>query len=186
MTIRSSLYAGFGVFALTAFVGCGSVNFGEDAKQATQEQTAQEQTAAQTADPMANVDCDALMQQLAQSCFSITAFEADGQTPLHVADEAGNDLGEVDQVWASHYCECYAQLAFQTFGCETIVTHQSISDEEYDKLYAPIIASCEEPPQNMPETGNADNAQNENPADGDAADQSLKEQVKPVDDTQTP
>lgn len=140
-------------YALTACVACGSVNFGEDANNSTQEQTQNTTNTEQS--QTSNLDCDALMQQLADNCFAAAAFEADGSTPLHIIDEAGNDLGEVDQTWAAHYCECYAQLAFQTFGCEQIVTHQNLADDEYDKLYSPIIASCEEVPNEQSTDENA-------------------------------
>ncbi len=124
--------------ACAMFMGCGSVVIGspDEATEATP-------AAAQTANAQdSSLDCDALMQALADSCFKVTAFQEDGTTPLHEVDEAGNDLGEVDQKWAAEYCECYAQLAFQTYGCQDVNTHQSLNDEEYDALYAPIIASC--------------------------------------------
>ena len=89
-----------------------------------------------------DINCDDFMQQLADGCFAVTAFEADNETPLHVFDEAGNDLGEVDQEWAAGYCECYAQLAFQTFGCMQVIEQESLDDESYARLYEPIVASC--------------------------------------------
>ena len=153
MSLQNYAYFGLGAFGLVALVGCGSVTFGGGSEAATQDQTqdqeqeqAQDASASKSEAPKADFDCDALMQQLADNCFTVTAFEADGKTPLQVTDEAGNAMGEVDQAWAKDYCECYAGLAFQTFGCETVITHQNLSDEEYDKLYSPIIASCEEVP----------------------------------------
>lgn len=126
-----------------AFTGCGAVYFNAaDAPTAAEETTAQETKTETKTDR--TLDCDALMQSLADNCFNITAFDKDGKTPLHITDENGNDMGEVDQKWASAYCECYAQLAFQTFGCTEVSKHQELSDDEYDKIYAPIIASCTE------------------------------------------
>ena len=79
--------------ACAMFMGCGSVVIGspDEATEATP-------AAAQTANTQdSSLDCDALMQALADSCFKVTAFQEDGTTPLHEVDEAGNDLGEVDQ-----------------------------------------------------------------------------------------
>ncbi len=111
-------------------VGCGSSN------------QAQPQTAADVQPSEPQVDCDAFMQQLAEGCFSVTVFEEDGVTPVHILDEAGNDLGEVDQQWAASYCECYAQLAFQTFGCSGVLKHEELDDAAYATTYEPIVATC--------------------------------------------
>ena len=111
-------------------VGCGSSN------------QAQPQTAANVQESEPQVDCDAFMQQLAEGCFAVTVFEEDGVTPIHILDEAGNDLGEVDQEWAAGYCECYAQLAFQTFGCSGVLKHEDLDDAAYARTYEPIVATC--------------------------------------------
>ena len=186
MTLRSFAYLGFSALGLFALVGCGSVNFGGNSAETAQAQTegedkaqSQKQEQAQgqeqkqralTSDAKkADFDCDELMKELSESCFKVTAFQADGKTPIHIEDEQGNDLGEIDQAWVKDYCECYAGLAFQTFGCETIVKHQSLSDEEYNKLYAPIIASCENSSQEPAANGDAADASTPN---GDAADAS--------------
>ena len=200
MSLQNYAYFGLGAFGLVALVGCGSVTFGGGSEAATQDQTqdqeqeqAQDASASKSEAPKADFDCDALMQQLADNCFTVTAFEADGKTPLQVTDEAGNAMGEVDQAWAKDYCECYAGLAFQTFGCETVITHQNLSDEEYDKLYSPIIASCEEvpvegaPDANAPEANghpaNSGVDANGNLVDGEATDLSLRNPDRPVDDS---
>ena len=122
-------------------VGCGPSN------------QAKPQTAADVQESEPQVDCDAFMQQLAEGCFAVTVFEEDGVTPIHILDEAGNDLGEVDQEWAAGYCECYAQLAFQTFGCSGVLKHEELNDADYATTYEPIVATCatelapgEEPP----------------------------------------
>lgn len=164
--MRQILIVFVALLACTSLSACGAVIFGESNQNSAQTQTdAQQEQAEQV-----GLDCDALMQKLADSCFTVTAFEADGKTPLHMNDEAGNDLGEVDQNWAAEYCECYAQMAFQTYGCEDVSAHQALSDAEYDKLYEPIIAACTEP-QN--ETAAADNAAAEQPAaDNATAEQS--------------
>ena len=86
--------------ACTIIAGCGS------SQSTTQTKTAADEQAVSSTDN--EVDCDAFMQQLADSCFAVIAFEEDGTTPLHVKDDDGNDLGEVDQRWAARYCECYA------------------------------------------------------------------------------
>ena len=119
--------------ALMIFAGCGSSNQNTSTKTAADE-------AAASADN--EVDCDAFMQQLADSCFAVIAFEEDGVTPLRMKDDNGNDLGEVDQYWAASYCECYAQLAFQTFGCSTVVSHEKLDDDTYASTYAPIVSAC--------------------------------------------
>ena len=120
--------------------GCGSTQ-----KAQTNSATAQQQV---VDDPSAEgLNCDEFMQQLADGCFAVTAFEEDYVTPLHVFDEAGNDLGEVDQMWAAGYCECYAQLAFQTFGCLQVVEHENLDDATYAQTYEPIVAACAEPPE---------------------------------------
>ena len=133
-------YLGFGTMVLLAaslLSGCGSVIIGEN-QSATNEKA--ESVAAKPAE--SGVDCDAYMQQIADECFKVTAFEEDGKTPLHMQDEAGNDLGEVDQEWAAGYCECYAQLAFQTFGCSTVVEHNNLDDDAYNATYEPIRLAC--------------------------------------------
>ena len=124
--------------------GCGS----------TQKPQTNSATADQVQDDptTAPLNCDEFMQQLADGCFAVTAFEDDYVTPLHVFDEAGNDLGEVDQGWAAGYCECYAQLAFQTFGCLQVVEHENMDDATYAQTYEPIVASCAEPPE-APQSG---------------------------------
>lgn len=185
MTLRNFAYLGFGALGLVALVGCGSVNFGGNSAETAKDQTeaddkaqsqdqAQGQGSKQRSMPSdakkADFDCDELMKELSESCFKVTAFQADGKTPIHIEDDQGNDLGEIDQAWVKDYCECYAGLAFQTFGCETIVKHQSLSDEEYNKLYAPIIASCEDSSQEPAANGDAaPAAAGAAPANGDAA-----------------
>ena len=124
----------FALFALMFVMGCSSSQ--KETKSATAEQVGAAQAAEQ------GINCDEFMQQLADGCFAVTAFEADNETPLHVFDDAGNDLGEVDQMWAAGYCECYAQLAFQTFGCMQVIEQESLDDASYAQLYEPIVASC--------------------------------------------
>ena len=119
--------------ALTVLASCGSSN------QNTTTKTAADEAAASANN---EVDCDAFMQQLADSCYAVIAFEEDGVTPLRMTDDNGNDLGEVDQYWAASYCECYAQLAFQTFGCSTVVSHEKLDDDTYASTYAPIVSAC--------------------------------------------
>ena len=119
--------------------GCGSTQ-----KTQTNSATAQQ---AQSDEQQSELNCDEFMQQLADGCFAVTAFEEDNVTPLHVLDEAGNDLGEVDQIWVAGYCECYAQLAFQTFGCLQVVEHENLDDATYALTYEPIVAACAEPPE---------------------------------------
>lgn len=124
------------MFVAGMLSGCGSVVIGgNDSQSATNE--VQAAPAKQE-----NVDCDAYMQQIADECFKVTAFQDDGTTPLRMYDEAGNDLGEVDQAWAAGYCECYAQLAFQTFGCTTVIEHNKLDDAAYDAAYEPIRLAC--------------------------------------------
>lgn len=172
--MRQILTVFVALLACTSLSACGAVIFGESTQNSAQnENNAQQEQQEQLA-----LDCDALMQKLADSCFAVTAFEEDGKTPLHMTDEAGNDLGEVDQNWAADYCECYAQMAFQTFGCETVSAHQTLSDEEYDKLYEPVIAACSEPQNNS--TENIDPAA----ADPSSAENATTEQ--PTADTATP
>ena len=98
--------------------------------------------ATETPAPESKVDCDAFMHQLAEGCYAVTVFEEDGVTPIHVYDEANNDLGEVDQEWAASYCECYAQLAFQSFGCSGVLAHEELDDATYATTYEPIVATC--------------------------------------------
>ena len=99
MSLQNYAYFGLGAFGLVALVGCGSVTFGGGSEAATQDQTqdqeqeqAQDASASKSEAPKADFDCDALMQQLADNCFTVTAFEADGKTPLQVTDEAGNPV----------------------------------------------------------------------------------------------
>ena len=129
------------LISLVALSACSMLMTGCGSSSQVQPQAA---TNAQAAEPQ--VDCDAFMQQLAEGCFSVTVFEEDGTTPIHVFDEANNDLGEVDQEWAAAYCECYAQLAFQTFGCLQVVDHENLDDATYAQTYEPIVAACAEPP----------------------------------------
>ncbi len=129
--------------------GCAAVLFNAPDSSSSND-TSSNDTSAEEAEPVAqqneeeqpSVDCDAFMQQLADACFKVTAFQADETTPLHVIDESGNDLGEVDQQWAAEYCECYAQLAFQTFGCATVISHENLDDEAYTQTYAEISNAC--------------------------------------------
>lgn len=137
-------YLGLGTVALLAagLLGCGSVVIGEN-------QNATSESVERAPAKQDSVDCDAYMQQIADECFKVTAFEEDGKTPLHMFDEAGADLGEVDQAWAAGYCECYAQLAFQTFGCTTVLEHNNLDDAAYEAAYEPIRLACssEEAPE---------------------------------------
>lgn len=146
---------------------CGPVYIGSAARQAAQNKANAEAAAAAAASsgdasesaavsgddaaaenlepaPTAGVNCDEFMQQLAGSCFKAMAFEADGTTPLRLKDAAGNDAGEVDQAWAAAYCECYAQMAFQKFGCTTVVSHENMDDATYAATYADVEAACYE------------------------------------------
>ena len=142
-----------GIVALVACIvlaSCGSSSNTKATSTATAATEASEATEAN------EVDCDAFMQQLADSCFAVIAFEEDGVTPLHIQDDAGNDLGEVDQQWAASYCECYAQLAFQTFGCTTVLEHEDLDDDTYASTYAPIVSACSaNDDANSPSEGNA-------------------------------
>ncbi len=113
--------------------GCGSSSN-------VQPQSATGATETPASEPQ--VDCDAFMHQLAEGCYVVTVFEEDGVTPIHVYDEANNDLGEVDQEWAASYCECYAQLAFQSFGCSGVLAHEELDDATYATTYEPIVATC--------------------------------------------
>ncbi|MBO5753154.1 MAG: hypothetical protein J6S69_05595 [Proteobacteria bacterium] len=136
----------------TIGVGCGSIVFGSSNKAPTQ--PAESETVApaeeqpvvaedQTVDADgAKMDCDTYMKGLSDSCFKGMAFEADGVTPLHMRDEAGNDLGEVDQAWTASYCDCYAQTAFQKFGCTEVMADESLDDAAYSAKYAPIVSDC--------------------------------------------
>lgn len=95
-----------------------------------------------SAEGQADEGCDAFLRAIAQNCFQRTAFLDDHDTPRHVFDAAGHDLGEVDQKWASEYCSCFAQIAYQKFGCETILQHESLSDDEFLKSYEEVIHLC--------------------------------------------
>lgn len=90
------------------------------------------------------VDCDAFMRGLGQSCYNVMVYKEDGVTPLRLIDEAGNDLGEFDKIWATNYCDCFAQTAFQTFGCSVVMAHEELDDASYAAAYEPIVASCTE------------------------------------------
>ena len=125
--------------ACAMIAGCGS-SASKQSNVATAQSTQQYEQQGQ------QVNCDEFMQQLADGCFYVTAFDADNMTPRHVFDEEGNDLGEVDQIWAAGYCECYAQLAFQTFGCLTVIEHENLDDASYAQMYEPIVATCSIPP----------------------------------------
>ena len=155
--MRQILIGMAAVVFCAVFCSCGSVIIGES-QDATSENTSGNASEAQANEPASDVDCDAVMQQLADSCFKVMAFEADGTTPLHLNDADGNDMGEVDQNWAASYCECYAQLAFQTFGCKTVLSHEELDDIAYATTYAPIVSACSAPAE-----GEAA------PAEGDAA-----------------
>jgi len=138
------------VVCVASLSACGSVNFGTrpdtELTASTLTQTRQQQETPEVTETpeeaQPEVDCDAFMDELANVCYFVTAFEADGVTPRHDFDEAGNDLGEVDRDWAAAYCSCYAQLAFQTFGCLGVVSHSELADEEYDGKYESIRYEC--------------------------------------------
>lgn len=147
------------VFFCTSVVGCGSIVFGSSnqassSSSATQTESGDAaQTEAATPDTAnaastteavqeQKVDCDTFMKGLADSCFAVMAFEADGKTPLRMRDEAGNDLGEVDPAWVSSYCTCYAQTAFQKFGCSTVMADEDLDDAAYSAKYATIVQDC--------------------------------------------
>lgn len=134
------------LLALGAWTSCGSVVFGskkDDAKPA-------ESTPVEAEEVAVVEDCDALMQELAENCFKITAYAEDGVSVLHVIDEGGNDLGEIDLNWAASYCECYAQLAFQTFGCSGVLGHENLDDQQYEEAYGGIRGICTQPAEAQP------------------------------------
>lgn len=134
----------FLVMALGTWTSCGAVIFGEKKDEAKSANTEPAEVA-QVADVE---DCDALMQELAENCFMMTAYEEDGVTVLHVIDELGNDLGEIDLNWVASYCECYAQLSFQTFGCSGVLEHEALDDAQYEEAYGGIRMICAEPVTN--------------------------------------
>ncbi|MCL2325237.1 MAG: hypothetical protein FWC40_01855 [Proteobacteria bacterium] len=136
------------VVCVASLSACGSVNFGTrpDAELTASNQAREWQAAPEVSETneetQPEVDCDAFMDEMANVCYLGTAFEADGMTPRHDFDEDGNDLGEIDQEWAAAYCSCYAQLAFQTFGCMGVLSHLNLTDEEYDSKYESVRYEC--------------------------------------------
>ena len=101
------------------FVSFGCASSAKQEVQAPVEETAEV--------PSVDVDCDLLMQEIIHDCLST---QQDAST-------------EEEKVAAVSYCECFAQLSFQVFGCTTIYSHQSLSDEEWEATYSDIFAECE-------------------------------------------
>ena len=142
--MQSKIFPGFLAIAVMALMAsCGS---SQGKQQTNTAADVQSQQAAQS--QQATIDCDAFMHQIADDCYVSLAFEDDNTTPRHEFDEEGNDLGEVDQHWAAGFCECYAQLAFQTYGCTTVIQQMTeMDDTTLAETYEPIIATCEQPPE---------------------------------------
>lgn len=142
MQRRVFCFGGFAMAALVLLTSCGSTQSTQQSKTVADEykQPVQEERA--------SVNCDEFMKQMADDCFLSVAFGDDNETPRHEYDEAGNDLGEVDPRWAAGFCECYAQLAFQTFGCTTVLEQMTqMDDNTLAATYDEIISICEEPPE---------------------------------------
>lgn len=141
-----NIFACFVSILLCASVlpACGSVRFNEQAN-ATNAAT---QDAAQAASENQELDCDAYMQSFADACFEITVKDENGALRNDV-DADGNDLGPVDQGWAADYCTCFAQRAFQEFGCASVYADEELNDEAWQAKYNAIGDVCAEAVQNM-------------------------------------
>ena len=108
------------IFVLAlCFVGFGCASSAKQNVQAPVEETAEA--------PSVDVDCDLLMHEIISDCLST---QQDAAT-------------EEEKAAAVSYCECFAQLSFPVFGCTTIYSHQSLSDEEWEATYSDIFAECE-------------------------------------------
>lgn len=118
---------------------CGSVRFNE---KSDSPETATAETA-QPASANEELDCDAYMQSFADSCFEVTVMDENGALRNDV-DADGNDLGPVDQGWAADYCTCFAQRAFQEFGCAAVYADEELDDAAWQAKYMVIGDACAE------------------------------------------
>jgi len=102
--------------------------------------TAEVQAAAEAG----TLDCDAFMQDYADDCFNIAVYEEDGVTLRNDVDENGNVLGPVNQGWAADFCACFAETAFNTFGCAGVAADASLEREEWKAKYVNVRDTCVE------------------------------------------
>ncbi len=133
---------------LACVTACGSVtfnsnnSFASNATEESQQADADESDAAGDADgDAATTDCDAYMKSFAKTCFDVTVFDENGLL-LNDVDENGNVLGPVDQNWAKDYCDCFAQLAFQQYGCQAVHNDESLDNDAWLERYGSIREQC--------------------------------------------
>ena len=131
---------------------CGSVRFNEKSDSPeTASQKNDNRPCAKTNPPSCGndssaneeLDCDAYMQSFADSCFEVTVMDENGALRNDV-DADGNDLGPVDQGWAADYCTCFAQRAFQEFGCAAVYADEELDDAAWQAKYMVIGDACAE------------------------------------------
>lgn len=113
-----------------AFVSCAPT--GKNAQGAQSAEAQSTQSAASAEAGGLGVDCDQLMQDISNDCFQASSV-----------DENNQPLPEGELLWVGDYCECYAQLSFQSFGCSGVVEHQKLGEEEFQSTYGDIFAECE-------------------------------------------
>ena len=119
---------------------CGSVRFKNEAPEAATQETAQTTSENANAEEL---NCDEYMQSFADSCFEVTVLDENGALRNDV-DADGNDLGPVDQGWAADYCTCFAQRAFQEFGCAAVYADEELDDAAWQAKYTAIGDACAE------------------------------------------
>ena len=136
----------FTLLCMTLFCGCGSVRFNESSSEVATASATTDSSQASSGEQ--ELDCDQYMQSFADSCFDVTVKDENGMLRNDV-DANGNDLGPVDQAWAADYCTCFAQRAFQEYGCAAVYADEELVDEAWQNKYNAIGDACAEAVQNL-------------------------------------
>ena len=136
----------FALLCMTLLCGCGSVRFNESSSEVATASATTDSSQASSGEQ--ELDCDQYMQSFADSCFDVTVKDENGMLRNDV-DANGNDLGPVDQAWAADYCTCFAQRAFQEYGCAAVYADEELVDEAWQNKYNAIGDACAEAVQNL-------------------------------------
>lgn len=156
-----------GILCTLAMTSCGTTKSNPSSAKASVDDV-------KTAAEAGTLDCAAFMQDVADDCFQAAVYEEDGVSLRNDIDENGNVLGPVDQAWAADFCTCFAQVSFDSFGCQTVAADQSLEDDAWKTKYENVGKTCVDAvraDRNAQNDAPVDDAttQNDAPADAPAA-----------------
>lgn len=171
--MRHLFLTSVGILCALAMTSCGTTKSNSSAAKASVDDV-------KAAAEAGTLDCTAFMQDVADDCFQAAVYEDDGVSLRNDIDENGNVLGPVDQAWAADFCTCFAQVSFDSFGCETVAADQSLEDDAWKTKYENIGKTCVDA---VRDARNAQNAASNDaaPVDTDAAPADAAQDAAPAD-----